>query len=109
MENVINLDHVRATSGHKSGRNSPREMPVSRSIDNTNSAGTPRFDFSSQYQTCDCVVPIRSAKRFWPPASSHARLSAFDMNSTYPNLGQMQLKNLCRTTDRNLGILGGMK
>ena len=55
--------HAGTSSGHKSGRKAVRETPVSRSIGKTNSAGTPRLDLFSQYQTCDCVVPIRSAKR----------------------------------------------
>src|SRR5258705_13988612 len=98
MGMVLNFPrhHARASSrGYKSGRSSDRETPVSRSIDNTNSAGTPRLDFMSQYQTCDWVVPMRSAKGFCPPAKSHARLSAsVDMAAHYPNLGQLQPKNL---------------
>lgn len=101
---------ARASSGHKSGRSSVRDTPVSRSIDKTNSAGTPRFDFSSQYQTWDCVVPMRSAKGFCPPASSQARLSAsFDMGAQYPNLGQLQPKNLSEITYRNFGNHPSMK
>lgn len=112
--NVISLDHARAPSrsigGYKSGRNSDREMPVSRSIGKTNSAGTPRLDRESQYQTCDCVVPIRSAKGFCPPASSQARFSASvdDMGAQYPDLGKKQPKNLCMLTYRNFGKFIGM-
>lgn len=96
--------HARASSGHKSGRSSVRETPVSFSIDKTNSAGTPRFDFSSQYQTCDCVVPMRSAKGFCPPANSQARLSgSLDMGEPYPDLGKTQPKNLWKTTYRSFG------
>jgi len=96
--------HTLASMGHKSGRNSVREIPVSRSMGSTNSAGTPRFDRVSQYQTCDCVVPMRSAKGFCPPAKSHARLSAsVDMGAYYPNLCELQPKNLCATTNRNFG------
>lgn len=108
--NVICLIHARASSGHKSGRSLVREIPVSLSIDKTNSAGTPRLDRVSQYQTCDCVVPMRSAKGFCPPANSQARFSAsVDMGAQYPNLGQLQPKNLCRTANLNFGRLEPMK
>jgi transcriptional regulator with XRE-family HTH domain len=111
---VIRLAHrharTSAAAGHKSGRSSLRETPVSFSIDKTNSAGTPRFDFSSQYQTCDCVVPMRSAKGFCPPASSQARLSAsLDMGTKYPNLGISQPKNLSKTANLNFGSFEPMK
>ncbi|SRR5258708_8216595 len=109
---VIRLQqrHARASSGHKSGRNSLRETPVSRSMDNTNSAGTPRLDFVSQYQTCDWVVPMRSAKGFCPPAKSQASLSAsVDMGPQYPILGHLQPKNLCRTANLDFGSLEPMK
>jgi len=107
-------DHVRASSistGHKSGRNSLRETPVSFSIGSTNSAGTPFLERISQYQTCDCVVPMRSAKGFCPPAKSQARLSAsVDIaQSSYPFLGESQPKNLCRTTNLNFGSFEPMK
>lgn len=104
--------HARASSrdGHKSGRNSDRETPVSRSIVSTNSAGTPRLDRLSQYQTWDCVVPIRSARGFWPPTASHARLRASidDMGASYPILGSMQPKNLSQNTYLNFGNASGM-
>jgi transcriptional regulator with XRE-family HTH domain len=108
---VVDLhEHARATSGHKSGRKSPRETPVSRSIGNTNSAGTPRLDLMSQYQTWDCVVPMRSAKDFCPPANTQARLSAsVDMHAPYPVLGRLQPKNMCGTTNRNFGTVPFMK
>src|ERR1700676_4002735 len=117
MENIIRplrwRRHVRtpSTTGHKSGRNSLLETPVSLSIGSTNSAGTPRLDRVSQYQTCDCVVPMRSAKGFWPPAKSHARLSAssLDMAASYPNLGKLQPKNLSGTANLNFGRLEPMK
>ncbi len=106
-DNVVWLkNHARASSdeGQRSGRKSERETPVSFSIDKTNSAGTPRFDFSSQYQTCDCVVPMRSAKGFCPPAFSQARLSAsFDMGAPYPLLGINQPRNLSGTGNRIFG------
>lgn len=104
-------NHARASStrGYKSGRNSLRETPVSRSIAITNSPGTPFFERSSQYQTCDCVVPIRSAKGFWPPATSQARLSAsLDMESPYPLLGRFQPRNLSGTDNLKFGTLAGM-
>lgn len=102
--------HARISAGHKSGRNSERETPVSCSICSTNSAGTPRFDRVSQYQTCDCVVPMRSAKGFCPPAKTQALLSAsVDMGAHYPFLGDLQPKNLSETTYRNFGIQIGMK
>lgn len=105
---VIQLAHVRASetsTGQMSGRNSDLDTPVSRSIGRTNSAGTPRLDRVSQYQTCDCVVPIRSAKGFCPPAASHARFSAsvVDMSARYPDLGRNQPKNLWTTTNRKIG------
>lgn len=108
---IIRLhDHARATSGQRSGRNSPRETPVALSMGNTNSAGTPRLERESQYQTWDCVVPIRSAKGFCPPAKSQARLSAsVDMGAQYPFLGQLQPKNLSKTTNLKFGRLGTMK
>jgi transcriptional regulator with XRE-family HTH domain len=100
-------DHARtpaASTGYKSGRNSLREMPVSLSIDKTNSAGTPRLDLWSQYQTCDCVVPIRSASGFWPPATSQARLRAsLVMKPEYSELGGLQPKYQSRTTNREIG------
>lgn len=98
-------------AGQRSGRRSLRETPVSRSIGKTNSAGTPFLDRVSQYQTCDCVVPIRSAKGFWPPAATQARFSASvdDMGTPYPNLGELQPKNLCATTYLNIGNVVGME
>lgn len=100
-----------STVGHKSGRSSDLETPVSRSIGKTNSAGTPRFERESQYQTCDCVVPIRSAKGFCPPANSQARFSASVdvMKTPYPNLGEMQPKNLWGTTNREFGRFAPME
>jgi transcriptional regulator with XRE-family HTH domain len=89
--------------GHKSGRNSDRETPVSRSIGNTNSAGTPRLDRVSQYQTCDCVVPIRSAKEAWLPANSQARRRASVMPEEYQSFGKSQPTNLLRTINLILG------
>ena len=69
------------------------------------------MDFESQYQTCDCVVPIRSAKGFCPPTFWHARRSADcdDMTPEYPNLGQLQPKNLCKQTHVKLGTYEGMR
>jgi transcriptional regulator with XRE-family HTH domain len=103
--------HARASSGYKSGRSSEREIPVSRSIGKTNSAGTPRFERESQYQTWDCVVPIRSAKGFCPPTFLHARCNADfdDMSTEYPNLGQLQPKNLCKQSYGKFGSVLGMK
>lgn len=93
-----------SSAGYKSGRNSCRGTPVSRSIERTNSPGTPFFERSSQYQTWDCVVPIRSARGFCPPTASHAlRRASFDMSPLYPKLGEAQPKNLCMTTNRKLG------
>lgn len=92
--------HAEHSAGQRSGLNSERETPVSRSIGSTNSAGTPRLERNSQYQTCPWVVPIRSAKRFWPPASLHARFKASeDMGLTYPNLGESQPRNMLRTAN----------
>lgn len=99
MGTVIRIaDHVWASAGQRSGLSSKREIPVSRSIDSTNSAGTPFLDFLSQYQTCDCVVPIRTARGFWPPATSQARFNASGaMDDSYQNLGEKQPKNLSGT------------
>lgn len=53
---------------------------------------------------------MRSAKGFCPPASPQARLSAsFDIGAQYPNLGQLQPKNLCGTLNRDFGRFGPMK
>lgn len=104
MGKVIQLHEARASVGHRSGRSSSRGTPVSRSIDSTNSAGTPRLDFSSQYQTIDCVVPMRSANGFWPPATPQARLSAsVDMPPQYQDFSITQPKSLCGTDYRILG------
>lgn len=65
--------------GYRSGRSSCRVTfpPVALSIGSTNSAGGElRFARSSQYQTWDCVVPIRSASGFCPPTISTARFRA---------------------------------
>lgn len=87
-----------ASEAQRSGLNSVRGTPVSRSIGSTYSAGTPFLERTSQYQTCDCVVPIRSARCFWPPTALQARRSAsFDMGAQYPNLGGRQPKNLSGT------------
>jgi len=99
--------HAPSETGYKSGRSSCRETPVSRSIGKTNSAFTPRLERVSQYQTCCCVVPIRSAKGFCPPAISQARLSASvdDMESPYQVLGSFQLKTLSGTENKNFSRL----
>ena len=111
MAKIIQFqEHALASSGQRSGRSSARGTPVSRSIDKTNSAGTPRLDLVSQYQTCDWVVPMRSAKGFCPPTSAQARLSAsVDIGARYPFLGQLQPKSLCRPANRNFGRLEPMK
>lgn len=114
---VIRLrDHRHARAGssadHKSGRSSDRGTPVSRSIGSTNSAGTPFLERASQYQTCDCVVPIRSASGFCPPATLHARFNASDasdMSTSYPNLGEAQPKNLSDTNNLKFGTNSPMK
>jgi transcriptional regulator with XRE-family HTH domain len=104
MGDVITIHSAASAGGYKSGRNSSRGTPVSRSISKTNSAGTPRFDFLSQYQTCDWVVPMRAAKGFCPPASSQARDSAsVDIGPPYSHLGTGQPKNLSVQGYRDLG------
>lgn len=91
-------------SGKMSGLSSERGTPVSFSIDNTNSAGTPRFERVSQYQTCDWVVPIRSASGFWPPAISQARRRAsVDMPGDYLGFGNNQPKCLFGTGNLRFG------
>lgn len=111
MSNVIAFHApTSAVGNHKSGRNSSRLTPVACSMGKTNSAGTPRLERMSQYQTCDCVVPIRSASGFWPPAMSQARLRASrDMTALYPNLGEQQPENLCRTENLIFGNISGMR
>lgn len=99
MGDVVRLHPALASTGHRSGRNSDRNTPVASSILGANSAGTPRLERVSQYQTWDCVVPMRSAKGFWPPAIEQARLSAsVDMRAQYPDLGKNQPRNLSGTT-----------
>jgi transcriptional regulator with XRE-family HTH domain len=107
---VVRLtDHARASVGHRSGRSSDFGTPVASSIKGANSAGTPLFDRVSQYQTCDCEVPIRSARGFCPPATSHARLSAsVDMTPMYPDLGKNQPRNLSGTLNRSFGSVSAM-
>lgn len=100
--------HVRA-SGQMSGRKSERETPVSRSMSNTRSAGTPFLERISQYQTCDWVTLIRLARRFCPPAASIARLSPSDMDPTYPYLGKNQPTNLSGTEYPKFGSFAVMK
>lgn len=104
--------HARAASGsgNRSGRNSLRETPVSRSIGSTYSAETPRFDFVSQYQIWPCLQPIRLASPFWPPARSQASFnaSAGIMESPYPHLGTFQLKTLSGTANLDFGKFTGM-
>lgn len=111
MGDVIKLHSAASRAvGHKSGRSSPRGTPVSRSISKTNSAGTPFLDFVSQYETSDCLVPMRSASDFWLPATSQARLSAsVDMPPSNPNLGESQPKTLCEIDNLNFGSNGFMK
>lgn len=97
-------------SGHKSGRSSVRETPVSRSIAETNSAGTPRLDLLSQYQTCCCVVPMRLASPACPPAASQARSSADpDMGPTYEDFSEKQLKSLSGTKNKEFCKIPRMK
>jgi len=97
-------------AGHRSGRSSVRGTPVSRSMADTNSAGTPFLERVSQYQTCDCVVPIRSASGFWPPATSHARRSASeDMFPKYGILSKCQPKSMSGLAHQHLDNLDGMK
>lgn len=79
-------------------------------MERTNSAGTPFFDRASQYQTWDCVVPIWSAKGFWPPATSQARANASrDMTPYYPKLGISQPKNLSRSAYLKFDSADGME
>lgn len=104
--------HARASfsTGYRSGRSSCRETPVARSTGKTNSPGSPRFDLSSQYQTCDCVVPIKSASGFWPPAASQAlRSASLVMAAAYPDFGHKQPKNLCATAKLNFGTALSMR
>ena len=101
---VVLRFHAESSIGHRSGRRSDLGIPVSRSMGRTNSAGTPRLDFSSQYQTWDCVVPMRAARAFWPPTASHARRSAsVDIRRQYPVLGKGQPKNQFRPNNLFIG------
>lgn len=113
MGTIVRLpeNHARTSqeSGHKSGRSSERETPVSRSIGKTNSAGTPFFERFSQYQINDCLVPMSSASRSWLPARSQATLSAStDMGASYPILGKTQPKNMWGTDNPKFGSHPGM-
>jgi len=65
--------HARAPSsnGYKSGRNSRRETPDTRSTASTRSGGT-----SSHCETACAVIPIRRANSACPPEFSIARLRA---------------------------------
>lgn len=103
------VGHARASAGHRSGLSSDRGTPVTRSIGNTNSAGTPFLECDSQYEICCCVVPIRSASRFWLPAVSHARFNASDMRTQYPVLGGKQPKSLFGTGNLNLSKIPAMR
>lgn len=100
----------RTSAGYKSGRNSWRGTPVANSIGKTNSARTPFRERLSQYQTCDCEVPIKSASGFCPPAISQARSKAsVDMNATYLDLGKKQQQNLSGTNYLNFGKMPVMR
>ena len=69
MENVINLDHVRASSsGYRSGRSSCRGTPETRSTSSTRSGGT-----SSHWKTACLVMFKEAANLVRPPASLMAR------------------------------------
>lgn len=100
---AVPSDHA-ASPENRSGLSSARGTPVARSIDSTNSAGTPRLERVSQYQTCDCVVPMRFASGACPPASSQARRRALvDMSPTYQELGKNQPNSLCATDYLSFG------
>lgn len=105
MGNVLCFVHATAsTGGYKSGRSSDLEMPVAASTGSTNSAGMPRLERFSQYQTWDCVVPMRSASGFWPPARAQARRRAsVDMRERYSVLGKGQPRNLWKTAYLDFG------
>ena len=110
MGTVVKFRHADASTGYRSGRSSYRVTPVACSIGNTNSPGTPLLERSSQYQTCDCVVPMRSASGFWPPATLQARRRAsVDMAPTYPDLGKNQPKSLWTTSNLKVGRFSPMK
>ena len=63
--------HARASTGYRSGRNSCREMPDTRSSAMTLNGGT-----SSHCDTACFEIPNSSATLVSPPADSSARLSA---------------------------------
>lgn len=74
MDNVIKVRfrrHARASAGYKSGRNSCRETPDTRSRAITLNGGT-----SSHCDTACIEMPNSSATLVSPPADSSARLSA---------------------------------
>lgn len=107
---VTHTHALTASAGHRSGRSSPLGTPVAFSIGKTNSAGTPRLERVIQYQTCDCVVPMRSASGFCPPATSQARFRAsVDMPGQYPNLGEKQPKTLSLAGYLSFGNLRAMR
>lgn len=102
--------HAHASAGHRSGLSSERGTPVACSMGSTNSAGTPRLDLVSQYETICCLVPMRSAKGFCPPATSQARRKAsLDMREPYSNFGINQPKNLSDTPNLNFGMGSTMR
>lgn len=101
--------HDPSAAGHRSGRSSDFDTPVTSSILGAYSAGTPRLERVSQYQTCDCDVPIRSAKGFCPPAILQAFLRAsLDMDPVYPDLGKKQPRNLSGTGNLSFSKLPTM-
>jgi transcriptional regulator with XRE-family HTH domain len=98
------------SADQRSGRNSLRGTPLACSMATANSAGTPRLERISQYQTCDCVVPIRSAKGFCPPTAAQARLSASrDIQALYRSFGKNQPKTLWKHSDQVFGTIWPMK
>lgn len=105
-----------------SGRSSWRGTPVFCSIRMQNGPETPFLDFTSQYETCDCVVPIISASWTCPSAMAMARFSAalppFSLSKLCPaesvvigrinyrkiGTSQEKYRNLCLSFGTNFSV-----
>jgi hypothetical protein len=110
---VLGLDHIderfdwhrhHATcwGGVKmSGRSACRGIPVSVSTRPANSAGTPAFDFRSQYETKDCGTPSFLPSFCCPPAflMALARASRGVIHLKYQRIDKTATKTLMETAD----------
>lgn len=84
-----------SSGGYKSGRSSDREMPETRSIWSTRSAGTtpPRI---SQLATTPCdLTPISRASAVCPPTASHASINALLVMPNVTTQGGYYVNTVC--------------